>query len=389
MTDMEPQRTRYTLPRFGPGAWWTVEEVAFSVGLTFYYRLSPSEVRPSKVRDDRGRSALETFASLPMEAIAERLAEYQAKLRVDAAAEWDGQHALYLVRELVTFTRTFGPVGVGWGGEFGVQNGEADGLLREKEEARYLALGIDPASVPPAEHEHESFWTVSFWGHGPGRGALPRVERRYWHPGKSWSERVHLDDYGLPYDYWLQLLEEHRDLLRTLDLVEAIAQGRGSDCRRALLTFFRKEADFWVGPPRPMHSDYGRAWKGLRPASGHLKLLQQPDHQVDWVILAKCLLADLITRQIDFAMPRVDSSDDNAFEVRWRATSVLEVIYLELLEHVRHRSAFGVGRCEDCGGPILRTRRLGETANRWHSGCRRGGRVRRWRREHAARSSAT
>jgi hypothetical protein len=383
MTDHELQRTRYTLPRLAPGAWWSVEEVAISGGLTLYYRLSPSEARPSKVRDDRGRSALEAFASLPMQVMAERLGAYQDELRGNPAAQWDGQHALELVRELVTYTQTFGPIGVGWGGEFGVRNDEADKLLREAEEARNLAFGIDPTSVPRSESE--SFWTVSFWGHAPGRGALPRVERRYWHPHEPWAEQVRLDDYGLPYDYWLQLIDEHRDLQRTLDLVEAIAQGNPFECRRALLKFFREDADFWVGPPRPMRSDYRRALKGFRPASGHLKLFGLPDHQVDWVILAKCLLADLITRQIDFAMPRVDLSDDVALEVDWHATSVLEVIYLELLEHVRHRASFGVGRCEDCGGPILRTRHIGETGNRWHSRCRSGGRVRRWRRNRAAR----
>jgi hypothetical protein len=386
MDEIEPQRTRYTLPRFGAGAWWTVEDVAISGGESLYYRLSPSDARPGKVRDDRGRSALEAFASLPMEAMAERLGDYQLELRRDPRAEWDGRYALELVRELVAFIRTFGPIGIGWGGEFGVQNGEADRLRREREEAIYLGFGIDPASVPWIEPE--SFWTVSFWGHGPGRGALPRVERRLWHPDQAWSERVRLDDDGLPHDSLPQLVEEHRDFKSTLELVDAIARGHQFDCRRALLKFYHEDSDFWVGPRRPMRLDYGRAWKGLRPGSGHLKLFQLREHQVDWVVLGKCLVADLITRQIDFAMPLVDLSDDEAFEVRWRATSVLEVIYLELLEHVRHRSSFGVAPCEDCGGPILRTRHLGGTGNHWHSGCRKGGRVRRWRRNHAGRSHA-
>ena len=384
---MGPQRTRYTLPRFAPGAWWIVEEVALNGPSTLYYRLKPSQAKPSAVRDERGRSALEAFAALPMKAMEDRLRAYGRALREDATTEWDGAHALELVAELVTFVRTFGPIGVGWGGDFGVQNNEADRLQREIDTAHWVALGIDPGSV--SSTEPSSFWRASFWGHGPGRGALPRVERRYWHPNEPWSERVRLGDEGLPCDGWSSLADEYKDLNLTLELAEAIAQGDQFGCRRATAKFVGENTDFWVGAPRPLTTDYGRALNGIRPASGHVKLFALPDHQVDWVVLGKSLVADLITRQIDFAMPAVDLSADEGFAVRWRATSVLEVIYLQLLEHVRHRSSFGIGRCEACGGPILRTRHLGGTGNRWHSGCGSRGRVRRWRLEQAARSSVT
>lgn len=90
------------------------------------------------------------------------------------------------------------------------------------------------------------------------------------------------------------------------------------------------------------------------------------------------MVADLIARQIDFAMPLVDVAPDERLRIRFEVRSALEAVYLQLLDHIQRREAFGIGRCGSCGGPILRTRRPGKTGNQWHRGCR-GGRVALWR----------
>ena len=109
----------------------------------------------------------------------------------------------------------------------------------------------------------------------------------------------------------------------------------------------------------------------LQPSAG-------PAHRVGWVILGRWFLTGLIGRQIDISMPLVDVSPDERGQIRWRATSVLAVMYLELLDYVRRHEESGIGTCGRCGGPILRTRKSGPSGNRWHRGCR-AGRVERWR----------
>ena len=315
-----------------------------------------------------------------MEAMADALDRYRLSLLGVAGAVWEQQRALAAIAALEGFIRKFGPIGVGWGGEFGVRNPEAERLKRELDDEQWRAMGIDPATVEhhvaPGDAE---FWTANFWGHAPGRGALPEVRRRVSYQGRDWAERVRRDDDGLPHDDWLQLVEEYHNLRKTLALVEAIAQRDQFACRRAARSFAPSDvAEFWVGGPGPDGLDLGRALTGSHPASGRAQLFRLPVHQVDWVLMGRFMLAGLIGRQVDFAMPLVDVPASGRFEVRWRATSLLEVIYLELLEHVRRDDSFGVGRCGGCGGPILRSRRPGKTGNQWHPKCR-GGRVRRWR----------
>jgi hypothetical protein len=365
--------------------WWTVEDVAISLGLNLYYRLGRSPMAPRNVRDDLGRSVVEAFAALPMRAMADRLDTYRAGLRDDPTSSWDGTGALQLVAQIVTFVKTFGPVGIGWGSEFAVRNDEADRLREQADVATWRVSGVDPSRVRSAKPP--PYWAVNLWGHAPGRVTLPQVQLQRWYPDRPWAERVELGDRALPHDSWLPLVAEHDELNKTLDLVEAIAEGDAFACRRAYRAFYSNDdLAISVVPSGPQQHDLGRIIKGGLPANGRVKPFRLLDHQLDWVALATFHVADLIGRQIDFALPRVSVSDRGTFEMHWRATSVLEVVYLELLEHVRHRASFGVGRCEGCGGPILRTRHKGGTGNRWHPGCQ-SGRVRRWRyaRRHGTR----
>jgi hypothetical protein len=376
-------RTRNTDHSLGPGAWWTVEEVALSPALGLTYRLGRREGRPADRRDGHGRSVLEAFASLPMEQMSGSLEEYRASLRGRADSVWEQEPALGAISEMVGFVRDFGPVGVGWGAEFGIHNPEADRLEREMAEARLRALGFEP---PPAaslaDEDAISYWTISFWGHGPGHGAIPSAIRHATYPELAWAERIRLDDPGLPHDYWLQIVEEYVALGRTLTLVEAIARDDWIACRKAIRAFAPNDDVTWhLSARAPKGFDRASAFRPNR-AGTQVKPFRLPKHEVDWVLLATFLLADLISRQIDFAMPLVAVWGRAQVEARPQGTSLLELVYLELLEHVQRRPDFGVGQCRACGGPLLRTRRPGLTGNGWHKGCSRSARVLAWRRNH-------
>ncbi len=358
-----------------------VEEVALSSGLTLYYRLTTRVGRPTEQVDGRKRKVLEAFGALPMDRMSQDIDAYRLSMRGVEGIEWDPAHVGRLIAPLVEFVRSFGPIGVGWGGEFGVRNPVAERLRRDAERERLARMGIDADAATGRKSLGSEFWTVSFWGHAPGRGAVPDVRQHFWYPDRPWVTRLRYEDDGIPHDFWPRIVEEHRDLMGTLELVEAIARRDQFRCRAALRTFHPSDnAEFWVGEPDPMRPSYGRAVTGSIPSSGWLAVFQLPAHRVDWVVFGRRMLADLIARQIDFAMPLVDVSDDEVLRVRWQARSVLETIYLQLLDHVRRREAFGIGRCGDCGGPIIRTKPPGVTGNQWHRGCQ-GGRVRRWRQE--------
>jgi hypothetical protein len=358
-----------------------VDEVALSSGLNLYYRLTTRAGRPTEQVDRLKRRVLEAFGALPMDRMSQDIDAYRLSLRGVEGAEWDAAHASTLITPLVEFVRTFGPIGIGWGGEFGVKNPVAARLRRDADRERLKRMGIDAEGETGRRSLGSEFWTVSFWGHAPGRGAVPDVRQRFWYPDQPWATRLRYEDEGIPHDFWPRIVDEHRDLIATLELVEAIARRDQFRCRDAARVFHPGDnAEFWVGEPNPMRPSYGRAVRGSVPSSGWLALFRVPTHRVDWVVLGRGMLADLIARQIDFAMPLVDVSDDEVLGVRWQAKSVLEAVYLQLLDHVRRREAFGIGHCGDCEGPIMRTKPPGVTGNQWHQGCQ-AGRVRRWRQE--------
>jgi hypothetical protein len=64
------------------------------------------------------------------------------------------------------------------------------------------------------------------------------------------------------------------------------------------------------------------------------------------------------------------------FELGFDVSSLLQVIYLEVLDYVRSSPANGVGNCAYCGGPVLRSRSaMSPNANAWHRGCANAGRL--------------
>jgi len=117
--------------------------------------------------------------------------------------------------------------------------------------------------------------------------------------------------------------------------------------------------------------DWRTANRGMVPSSGWFRPFEVHESNVDWVALGRMVLAEHIDVKLSDTTVGVGLRDGiPAFG--WRIGSLLEVIYLQLLDHVRQRLAFGVGNCDFCGAPILRVRR----GQRWHSGCAPAGRQR-------------
>lgn len=70
------------------------------------------------------------------------------------------------------------------------------------------------------------------------------------------------------------------------------------------------------------------------------------------------------------------SSGAGTFEIGFEVRSLMQVIYLEVLDYVRSSPANGVGNCAYCGGPVLRSRSaMSPNANAWHRGCANAGRL--------------
>lgn len=374
MEDGYLPRTRYRAPTLQPGVWWTAEVVSIEPSGRIYYDLKEGVGRPSDRRDARGRTALEAFGALDFGAMTKGLEDYSASMKGKPEGTWSDAAALGLIHPLASFVATFGPVGVTWGGEFPVRNQPAERFERERERLQAKLVGQEPDSLEPVRRGH--YWTVTFAGHGPGRFATGEVRQHAVFPGSA-AEARRMNDDRLPHDDWARVVDAYLEFRRTVNLVEAIARAQTFRIRTLIKTFIGEDAELDTEPAGPWHTDYGRALLGPKPARAY-RPFRLPAGRIDWPLLGQMFVGDLLTRQVDFAIPLVQVGADRAYAVRWRATSALEVIYLELLDHLRRRPKFGIGTCGSCGGPILRTRRPGGTGNQWHRGCR-GGRVTRWR----------
>jgi len=102
--------------------------------------------------------------------------------------------------------------------------------------------------------------------------------------------------------------------------------------------------------------------------------------QVDWETLGWSVLAQHLSRVLTWGALRVGLRGHRP-QLGWRVGSLVEVMYLQLLEHVTQHPDFGIGQCDYCGAPILRVRRQ----QRWHTGCAPAGRQRESRATRKAR----
>jgi hypothetical protein len=104
---------------------------------------------------------------------------------------------------------------------------------------------------------------------------------------------------------------------------------------------------------------------------------------VDWETLGWTVLTQHLSRMLTWGSLRVVLRG-NRPHLGWRVGSLVEVMYLQLLEHITQHPDFRIGQCDYCGAPILRVRR----EQRWHSGCAPAGRQRESRASRKARLSA-
>lgn len=164
-----------------------------------------------------------------------------------------------------------------------------------------------------------------------------------------------------------------RELAAAVRLADALSRGNVFEIRDAIGDFPRRPA-FDVrdhATDSSLAFEWRTANRGMVPSSGWFRPFEVHESNVDWVVLGRMVLIEHIDVKLSETSVGVGLRDGNpAFG--WRIGSLLEVVYLQLLDHVRQRLAFGIWNCDLCGAPILRVRR----GQRWHSGCAPAGRQR-------------
>jgi hypothetical protein len=336
-------------------------------GVALYYRLGKREpihdLDGRWLRDTAGRTALEAFGALPVGKIQRRLKQLEetwaALDAADRASLLDAEPdrlqrlALEALEEVVALVRMFGPFGFAWPRTFEVSNPVAD-----------RALG-------PAEPRRR--WEVVM----PSPGiASARVSELYSERESPWADRVAVGDGALRPDliWGPRGLEGHRDdLWRALRLVQVLGEeapnpfairNAAGDLPRAQGYDIRDH-----GPRDPVDARWAEAMRLPPSARRGWSPFDVHSTSVDWVVAGKLMLAEYLTGQLASSRTGVGLDQSGRLRTRWIPGSLLEIIYLQLLEHVEHRLSFGVGTCERCGGPILRTRMAAGTRNRSHRGC--------------------
>jgi hypothetical protein len=355
-----------------PNSWWTVEElrVGATGGLALYYRRGPRRpIRDEEghwLRDAAGRTALEAFGALPLAVMYGRLREVEAAWQaIDLATrgsilERDPQYLQNRwqtgLAELISFVRTFGPLGFEWARTFEVANPEADKVLGPQTPARR--------------------WIASLPAPGFGRALVRRLHAD---PRGSWEDRVDAADMGIEHDFLGgessgPLASHHEDLMHALRLVAVLAEREPTPhAVRDAAGWIPRRQGFAVedaGARDPVGIRWSEAirapaGRGARPWSP----FEEHITAIDWTAAGRMVLADFLSAQL--AEVKIEAGLDSyrRFRTRWKPQSLLGLIYLQLLEHVEQRLPFGVGVCLRCGGPILRTRMAEGTRNRAHRGC--------------------
>jgi hypothetical protein len=346
-----------------PDRWWHVEEVT-EHGTRLYYRLGPPRpVREASGfrRDARGRVALEAFLGLPISEMYQRLDEQRLR------GEWTGNPESSVEREafgpLVDFTRVFGPLGLEWQRIHVVDNPDADRLARQNAGLRALSLALAPRPEPGFDSAIEgTSWRVVLAK--PGTLGIGRVEPIVTYPGLSWTDRAASRDDLLHHDELGPasggpLVWAHSALTGAAHLADALARADMDAIEGHL-----RESVLWIpsrvaasGMPRPIED-------GIPRSDG------SPADE-SWLHRGRWALAQLITHEMASTLVGVEVEVDR-FIPGWRIGSLVDLMYLQLLEHLQRHPDFGIGDCHYCGMPILRVRR----SQRYHSGCGPAGRQR-------------
>jgi len=377
-----------------PGMWPTVERVALNQTTLFYELGAPAPLRDESGRhrrDDRGRTALEAFLGLPLATMYGRLANYQgAAPAPDREVELGQAQLRAAFAEILRFVECFGPLGIGWSRTFRAYNREADRLAAENEELRVqLETLVDPSTQRqlPNLLQGGRLWHVVRPEVGSGPYAEVRPIRRF--PGLSWEEQVKRDVGDIPHDRLGYMDAEgplfatYEVLKETLELADSLASGDQFEIRHFLERSTRFDRVYFVdreGPVDPMAPNYGRAVRAMFPGDNIWRPLKDHQTNVDWETLGWTILTHHLSRMLTWGALRVFLRG-NRPQLGWRVGSLVEVMYLQLLEQITAHPDFRMGHCDYCKAPILRVRR----EQRWHTGCAPAGRQRESRASRKAR----
>jgi hypothetical protein len=386
-----------------PFSWWTVDEVKFGLtgGVTVYYRLG--DRRPIRdgdgewVRDARGRSALEAFGALPLDSMYGRLGEggeawrampeevRQATLAGDP--ERESRRWLAAFAELAAFVKTFGPLGFEWSRTFPLGNPAADRALRDLDVEHTVetlrGLGATneaarAAAVKGWAAQPSREWQVRFGG--PGHG-MPDVREFRTFPDRPWEERIRRGDGGLPHDFLGPqptgpLWHQQDDLRRILELVIALDADPPNPHEIKAAVGRLPGFGRYVVADRADRDPVGIYWRDAMrrprdPGEGWWTPFAPKEHSTwaDWPKFGRLALAEFLSAQLVWTAIGAGLDARGGIQTSWSVGSLMEVLYLQLLEHIQERPGFGIGWCPYCEGPILRTRRSGVTQNRAHRGC--------------------
>jgi hypothetical protein len=213
---------------------------------------------------------------------------------------------------------------------------------------------------------------------GPGF-SIPKVRQAHIYPDLPWRQRVDRVDDALAHDYLgLQptgrLWNHYDDLQRAIDLARALGAPKPNphDIRVAAgnMPGFGEYAVRDVGVRDPVDVRWRDAMVRPRDLGGRRWSMVR-DHQtaVNWPTAGRLILAQFLSEQLSGTRVQVGLDLDGNLRTKWTPGSLLEIIYLQLLEHVEERLGFGVGECPYCHGPVLRTRLSPLTRNKAHHGC--------------------
>jgi hypothetical protein len=212
----------------------------------------------------------------------------------------------------------------------------------------------------------------------PGLPFLGHVQKVMTYPDLSWEDRVRLNDPKIHHDVLGPrssgpLASATKELAAAVRLADALSREDQFELRNAIGDFPRVRVFDVRDRPRQssLEFDWRSANRGMTPADGWFKPFEMHETHVDWVALGWMVLVEHISFKLASTGIGVGLRGARP-SFGWRIGSLLDVIYLQLLEHARQHPEFGIGSCGVCEAPILRVRK----GQRWHSGCAPAGRQR-------------
>jgi len=381
---VDDQEERIVLPE----VWFSASEIALR-GHRLYYEVGePRSLREADGRyrhDHKGRVALEAFLALPLEAVWEQLEAVRSPV-IGEPAPLDPVRDRATFPELIGFVDRFGPFGLGWNRVQRVLNPDADRLVEENWRLKLAAAGF--TGDAPSPTAGTPVWRLV--SPDLGRPFYPYVEQVTTYPDLPWAERVRLGDPKIYHDDlgrqgMASIGLARSDLLAAVRLADALSRRRTFELRDAIRSFPREPVFDVRGhdADSSLAIDWRSANLGMAPSDGVFRPFAVHEATVDWVRLGQMVLIEHISTKFSATSIGLGLRNDIP-TFGWRIGSLIEVMYRQLLDHIREHPDFGLRTCDLCGAPILQVRR----EQRWHSGCSQTGRQRVSRATRKGRSSS-